>query len=66
MDYFSNCIPSKQYVYTNIKINNTFFDTLTITEGEKRLIGIGFFRKFDKVFWDSGKKEVRFYKNTKR
>ena len=63
---FSNCIPSKQYVYTNIKINNTFFDTLTITEGEKRLIGIGFFRKFDKVFWDSGKKEVRFYKNTRQ
>lgn len=63
---FSDSIPSKQYVYTNIKINNTVFDTLTINEGEKRLIGIGFFRKFDKVFWDSGKKEVRFYKNTRQ
>ena len=63
---FSNGIPSKKYIYSHIKVNDLSFDTLSINESKRRLIGIGFFRKFDKVFWDSGKKEVRFYKNTKR
>ncbi|MDO4726951.1 MAG: hypothetical protein Q4A56_07015 [Porphyromonadaceae bacterium] len=60
---FSDSILSKQYIYTNIKINDTIFNTLTITEGEKRLIGAGFFRKFDRVFWDSGNREVKFYRD---
>lgn len=63
---FSDNIPSKKYIYSHIKVYGISFDTLSINESSERKISIGFFRKFDKVFWDSGKKEVRFYKNTRQ
>ncbi|KGN79366.1 hypothetical protein HW49_06340 [Porphyromonadaceae bacterium COT-184 OH4590] len=56
-------ISHKKYIYTNIRINNIILDTLSIVESSKCYIGIGFFRKFDRVFWDSGSKEVRFYRD---
>ncbi len=60
---FSDRIPNKAYRYTNIEIAGMSFDTISIIDGPKRLIGTGFFRKFDRVFWDSGNREVRFYKD---
>ncbi len=60
---FSDSIIESKYQYSNIMIDNIKFDKLYITEGKKRLIGIGFFRKFDCVFWDSGNREVRFYRD---
>ncbi|MDO4726949.1 MAG: hypothetical protein Q4A56_07005 [Porphyromonadaceae bacterium] len=60
---FSDSIPSKKYFYSRLKVNGLFIDTLTINESKKRKLGIGFFRKFDRVFWDSGSKEVRFYRD---
>ncbi|MDO4726948.1 MAG: hypothetical protein Q4A56_07000, partial [Porphyromonadaceae bacterium] len=60
---FSDSIVEFKYKYSNIMINNIRFDTLYIVEGNRRLIGTGFFRKFDRVFWDSGSKEVRFYRD---
>ncbi|MDO4729481.1 MAG: hypothetical protein Q4B43_10830 [Bacteroidota bacterium] len=60
---FSDSIPHREYIYTNIKINNVVFDSISIIESNRPLIGIGFFRKFDRVFWDSGNREVRFYRD---
>ncbi len=60
---YSDSIPVKRYVYYDVYINDLLFEKLTINEGKKRLIGIGFFRKFDRVFWDSGNREVRFYRD---
>ncbi|KGN79364.1 hypothetical protein HW49_06330 [Porphyromonadaceae bacterium COT-184 OH4590] len=60
---FVGNIKSQNYIYTNVKINNVVFDKLSIIESNRRLIGVGFFRKFDRVFWDSGSKEVRFYRD---
>lgn len=60
---FSDSIVESKYQYSNIMIDNIKFDKLYITEGNRRLIGIGFFRKFDRVFWDSGNREVRFYRD---
>ncbi len=60
---FSDSIPSKKYFYSYLKVNGLSFDTLTINESNKRSLCIGFFRKFDRVFWDSGNREVRFYKD---
>ncbi|KGN79359.1 hypothetical protein HW49_06305 [Porphyromonadaceae bacterium COT-184 OH4590] len=60
---FSDSIPHREYVYTNIKINEVILDTLSIIESHRRLIGTGFFRKFDRVFWDSKDREVKFYRD---
>ncbi len=60
---FSDSIVESEYQYSNIMIDNIKFDKLYITEGNKRLIGTGFFRKFDRVFWDSKNREVRFYRD---
>ncbi len=60
---YSDSIPVRRYVYYDVYINDLLFDKLTINEGKKRLIGIGFFRKFDRVFWDSKNREVRFYRD---
>ncbi len=60
---FSDSIVESKYQYSNIMIDNIKFDKLYITEGNRRLIGTGFFRKFDRVFWDSKNREVRFYKD---
>ncbi len=60
---FSDSIPHREYIYTNIKINDVVFDSISIIESNRPLIGIGFFRKFDRVFWDSKNREVRFYRD---
>ena len=61
---FTDSIAEKKYFYSNITINSYTFDNLTITEScHRRLFGMEFLRKFDKVFWDSKNKEVKFYKN---
>lgn len=60
---FVGNIKSQNYIYTNVKVNNVVLDTLSIIVSKRRLLGAGFFRKFDRVFWDSGSKEVRFYRD---
>lgn len=60
---FSDSIPNIEYHYKNIKINDVVFDRISIIQSKRRLIGIGFFRKFDRVFWDSKNREVKFYKD---
>lgn len=60
---YSDSIPVKRYIYYDVYVNNLLFDKLIINEGKRRLIGAGFFRKFDRVFWDSKDREVRFYKD---
>lgn len=60
---FSDSIPNIEYHYKNIKINDVVFDRISIIQSKRRLIGTGFFRKFDRVFWDSKNREVRLYKD---
>lgn len=60
---YSDSIPVKRYIYYDVYVNNLLFDKLIINKGKRRLIGAGFFRKFDRVFWDSGNREVRFYRD---
>ncbi|MDR1584043.1 MAG: hypothetical protein LBS55_12465 [Prevotellaceae bacterium] len=58
---YSSSTKGKQYVYKSIAINNHQFDTLKIRQGNTRLIGMGFFRKFDKVYLNTEEKIFRFY-----
>ncbi|MDR1584042.1 MAG: hypothetical protein LBS55_12460 [Prevotellaceae bacterium] len=59
---FSGSIPEKQYIFRNIVINGYRFDNLSITQSKtNRLIGMGFFRKFDKVYLNTEEKIFRFY-----
>ena len=52
---------SNAYVYDTIMINNICFKNVQIVEGNKRLIGFGFFKRFDKVFLNTKEKEFYFY-----
>jgi hypothetical protein len=58
---FTDSIPKKKYLYKNIVINNYRFDTLVIRPDNENCIGIGLFRKFDKVYLNTDKKEFLFY-----
>lgn len=66
-NYFSSSlyndnIPEKKYKYQNITVNGYTFDELEIVQGKtNRLIGMGFFRKFNKVFLNTKEKEFCFY-----
>ena len=61
---YAENILEKKYIYHNITINGYTFDKLGIVQGgsSRRLIGMGFFQKFDKVFLNTKKKEFQFYK----
>jgi hypothetical protein len=50
-----------QYTYKNVNINGFEFDMLNIVQGTRRKIGMGFFRKFDKVYLNTEEKIFRFY-----
>jgi hypothetical protein len=59
---YADSIREKQYIYHNISINGYTMDTLHIVQGNsRRLIGMGFFRKFDKVYLNTQEKTFRFY-----
>ena len=47
------------YVYDTIRINDVCFNNIQILEGNKRLIGFKFFKRFEKVYLNT--KEKRFY-----
>jgi len=49
------------YVYDSITINNIYFNNIQIIEGHRRIIGFGFFKRFDKVFLDTKEKRFCFY-----
>jgi len=51
------------YVYDTIMINNIYFKNVQIIEGnnDRRLIGFGFFKRFDKVYLNTKEKEFCFY-----
>jgi hypothetical protein len=51
----------EQYTYKNVNINGYEFDMLDIVQGSRRKIGIGVFRKFDKVYLNTQEKIFRFY-----
>ena len=60
---YTEDIPGKMYIYHNITINGYAFDKMEIVESNtRRLIGMGFFQKFDKVFLNTKKKEFQFYR----
>jgi|GEM_PF-654117 len=61
---YAENILEKKYIYHNIAINGYTFDKLGIVQGgsSRRLIGMGFFQKFDKVFLNTKKKEFQFYR----
>jgi hypothetical protein len=50
------------YIYRNITVNGYLIDKLQITVSDKRILGLGFFHKFSKVFLDTKKQEFQFYK----
>jgi hypothetical protein len=52
-----------QYTYKDMNINGYDFDMLNIVQGTRRKIGMGFFRKFDKVYLNTQEKTFRFYLN---
>jgi hypothetical protein len=57
-----NSFPEQQYTYHNITINGYRFDSLHIIQGRAgRLLGVGFFRKFDRVYLNTKEKVFRFY-----
>jgi hypothetical protein len=58
---FTDSISKKKYLYKNIVINNYRFDTLVISQDNESSIGIGFFRKFDKVYLNTREKLFLFY-----
>ena len=49
------------YVYDTIRINDVCFNNIQILEGNKRLIGFKFFKRFDKVFLNTKEKCFYFY-----
>jgi hypothetical protein len=49
------------YVYDSLIINNICFTNVQIIEGNKRLIGFKFFKRFEKVFLNTKEKEFCFY-----
>ena len=49
------------YVYDTISINDVCFNNIQILEGNKRLIGFKFFKRFDKVFLNTKEKCFYFY-----
>jgi hypothetical protein len=60
--FTGDTIQQKQYRYKNIVINNYKFHKLKITQHDtERSIGIGFFRKFDKVYLNTKEKMFYFY-----
>jgi hypothetical protein len=61
-ELLTDSIPTKKYLYKNIVVNNYRFDTLAVSQdNENSIIGIGFFRKFDKVYLNTDKKMFLFY-----
>jgi hypothetical protein len=50
-----------QHTYKDMNINGYKFDMLNIVQGPRRKIGMGFFRKFDKVYLNTEEKIFRFY-----
>jgi predicted aspartyl protease len=60
-ELLTDSIPKKKYLYKDIVINNYRFDTLSIRPDNTTLIGIGLFRKFDKVYLNTDKKMFLFY-----
>lgn len=58
---FTDSVPKKKYLYKNIVINNYRFDTLVISQDNENSIGIGFFRKFDKVYLNTRERMFLFY-----
>jgi hypothetical protein len=50
------------YVYDSIKINDVYFHNIRITEHSKeRIVGISFFRRFEKVFLNTKERQFYFY-----
>ena len=52
---------SNAYIYDTIMINNICFKNVQIVEGNKRLIGFAFFKRFNKVFLNTKEKDFYFY-----
>ncbi|MBR4512249.1 MAG: hypothetical protein IKO59_05580 [Bacteroidales bacterium] len=50
----------RNYMFDSININNNFYKKMEISERKfgPSLIGLSFFRRFDHMFWDSGRKRV--------
>jgi hypothetical protein len=60
--FVDDTIQQKLYRYKNIVINDSRFNKLKIIQhSSERSIGIGFFRKFDKVFLNTKEKIFLFY-----
>lgn len=62
---YSNDIDEEVFFYNQIKINNLCFDNVEIVQSTRRLLGLRFVRKFDKIFFDSKQKKISFYKVNK-
>jgi hypothetical protein len=59
---YSDSIPEYRYIFHNIVINGHQFDSLNIRQSKtRRLIGMGFFQKFDKVYLNTKEKIFVFY-----
>ncbi len=47
-----------QNVYEEVKINGSIYENVKVTRFNKNLVGLGFMRRFDHLFWDSKHKKV--------
>ena len=59
--FFMDSINEVVYSYQNMNINGMEFDTINIKNGNLRLLGLGFLRKFDKIFFDTKKQKIYCY-----